>query len=82
VVAFGAWAFLVVAVLTAIQKLSLEWYFLLIYIGLIVIVEALGPYLVRPRWRVYLGMLVLAGSALFSVFLVIKTLYLYGIRLF
>jgi len=82
VVAFGAWAFLVLAVLTAFQNLSLEFYFAMIYIGLIIIVEAMGPYLVRPRWRVCLGMLVLAGSALFFVFLVIKTLYLYGESLF
>jgi hypothetical protein len=82
VVIFGAWAFLVLAILTVFNSLSLEYFFVLCLIGFLVIVELSGPFASRPRWRSRVNLIILIGAAVFCLIVVGKVFDILGIRLF
>lgn len=60
--------------LTALQSLSLELFFVLSLIGLLVITELTAPFNVTPRWRKRLKWLILAGLIAFGIIVVRRIL--------
>lgn len=78
---FGAWMFVVLALLTLFQSLSLEYFFVLGLIGFLIIVELSGPFTVRPAWRKRVNIVIVLGVILFSLVVVKKVLDILGVRL-
>ena len=46
-----AWMLSVIVLLTALESLTLELFFVISLIGLLVVVELTAPFNVTPRWR-------------------------------
>ena len=66
VVAQVAWMFGVLFGLVLLGTLTFELFFVLSFIGLLIVVELTATYTVRPRWRVRLWWMVLLGFVGFS----------------
>lgn len=61
-----AWMLSTILILTALEALELELFFVLSLIGLLVIVELTAPFNITPRWRRRLLPVIIAGLAGFS----------------
>lgn len=66
VYALVVWMVSVILLLTALDALELELFFVVSLIGLLVVVELTAPFNVTPRWRRRLLPVILAGLAGFS----------------
>jgi len=66
VVAQVTWMFGVLFGLVLLGTLTFELFFVLSFIGLLIVVELTATYAVRPRWRVRLWWMVLLGFVGFS----------------
>ncbi|RLM71368.1 hypothetical protein DVK05_01455 [Halorubrum sp. Atlit-8R] len=66
VYALVAWMVSVILLLTVLDALELELFFVVSLIGLLVVVELTAPFNVTPRWRRRLLPIVLIGLAGFS----------------
>jgi hypothetical protein len=60
-----------VLVIATLGSLSLELFFVISLIGLLVVIELTAPFNVTPRWRSRLKWLVILGLAVFS-YIVVK----------
>ncbi len=79
---FGAWMFVVLALLTLFQSLSPEYFFVLGLIGFLIIVELSGPFTVRPEWRKRVNIVIVIGVLIFGLVVANKVLDILGIKLF
>lgn len=61
-----AWMLSTIIVLTLLDALELELFFVLSLIGILVVVELTAPFNVTPKWRRRLLPVILAGLAGFS----------------
>ncbi len=57
----AAWMLGVILILAALGALSLEIFFVLSLIGLLVMIELTAPFAVTPRWRARLRWVILVG---------------------
>lgn len=62
-----AWMLLTIVFLTALDTFSLELFFSLSLIGLLVITDLTAPLNVTPTWRKRLRWMILAGLAIFGL---------------
>ncbi|WP_231186649.1 hypothetical protein [Haladaptatus sp. DYF46] len=69
-----AWMLASLLVLAALGFLTLELFFVLSLIGLLVIVELTAPFNVTPRWRRRLRWLIALGLVVFGVIVVRRIL--------
>lgn len=76
VVAFGAWAIAMLALLTIFNSLNYEYLFVLDLLGLLVIVQFLGPYIMKPKWRSRLNVFLMVGMAIFALIIFNKALHI------
>lgn len=67
----AAWMLATIVVLAALGALSLEIFFVLSLIGLLVVIELTAPFNVTPRWRTRLRWVILVGLLGF-VYVVVK----------
>ncbi len=65
-----AWMLSAIVVLALFDALSLELFFLLSLIGLLIVTELTAPVNVTPEWRRRLRWVVLAGLAVFGYIVV------------
>jgi hypothetical protein len=80
VVAFGAWAIAMLALLTLFNCLNYEYLFMLDLIGLLVIVQFLGPYIMKPKWRSRLNVFMIVGVAAFALLIFNKALHALSLK--
>ena len=66
-----AWMLVSILVLAALQSLSLELFFVLSFIGLLVLIELTAPFNVTPTWRRRLKWLIIVGLIVFT-FIVVR----------
>lgn len=66
----AVWMVAVVLVLAALGALSLELFFVLSLIGLLVVVELTAPFNVTPRWRARLKWLIALGLLGFALIVI------------
>jgi hypothetical protein len=76
---FGGWVCLVLALLLLFNSLSYEYFFVLCLIGFLIIVELSGPYTVRPKWRWWVNVFIVIGTAIFAIIVAQKVLDIVGI---
>ena len=70
----AAWMFATLLLLAVLGALSLELYFVLSLIGLLVVVELTAPFNVTPRWRSRLKWLIALGVLVFVAVVVRRIL--------
>lgn len=69
-----AWMLGTIIALAVLGTLSLELFFVLSLIGLLVVVELTAPFAVTPRWRTRLRWIILIGLVGFGVIVVRRIL--------
>lgn len=74
VVLLVIWLLLVIFFMILAQTISLEIFFVLWLIGLLVIVEFMGPSYVQPRYIRYLKYLITVGIVIFGFIIAQKVL--------
>ncbi len=74
VVLVGAWALLVLALLTLFGSLSYEFFYIIAFLGFLVIASAASPYAARPRWKSRLNYVTAAGTLIFGLIIAQKFL--------
>lgn len=79
---FAGWVLLVLTVLTLFNSLSFEYFFVLCFIGFLILVELSGPFTVKPKWRSRLDILIVIGVLIFGIIVAQKVLDIIGIRIF
>lgn len=70
------WSVIVLSVMVLFQAVSLEYYFVLYLIGLLITVELSGPFRSRPKWKSQLYAALVIGMLLFAVLVMEKAWYL------
>ncbi len=76
---FAGWVLLVLTLLTLFHSLSFEYFFVLCFIGFLIIVELSGPFTVKPKWRSRLDIIIVVGVLVFAVIVAQKVLDIIGI---
>ncbi|RRJ29456.1 hypothetical protein [Halocatena pleomorpha] len=69
-----SWMLVSILVLAALQSLSLELFFVLSFIGLLVLVELTAPFNVTPAWQRRLKWFILVGFVVFTIIVVRRIL--------
>ena len=69
-----AWMLAIVVCLAALGSLSLELFFVLSLIGLLIVVELTAPFAVTPSWRARLRWIILLGLIGFGIIVVRRIL--------
>jgi len=69
-----AWMLAAIILLSALESLSLELFFVISLIGLLVVVELTAPFNVTPRWRRRLIPVIVIGLAGFGYIVVRRIL--------
>jgi hypothetical protein len=80
VVAFGAWALAMLALLTLFNSLNYEYLFMLDLLGLLVIVQFISPYVMKPKWRSRLNIFLMAGMVAFAILIFNKVLHALSLK--
>jgi len=75
---FGAWMFVVLALLVLLSSLSPEYFFVLSLIGFLIIVELSGPFTVKPRWRSRVNVAIAFGVVVFALIVLGKVADILG----
>lgn len=70
----AAWMLGAVVVLTLLEALTLELFFVVSLVGFLIVTELTAPFNLTPRWRARLKWLVLAGLAGFTYVVVRRVL--------
>jgi hypothetical protein len=70
----AAWMLTVLLVLAVLNALTLELFFVVSFVGFLVLIELTAPFQVTPRWRSRLKWLILAGLLVFGVIVVRRIL--------
>jgi hypothetical protein len=65
VVLLGVWALVELAVLTLFQSLDYVFFFVIAFLGFLVLASLASPYIARPRWRLRLNYVAAAGALAF-----------------
>jgi type IV secretory pathway TrbL component len=74
IVGFILWLLLVLFFMILAQTLNIEIFFVLWLLGLLIIVEFIGPSYVRPRYFRYLKYLITAGIIVFGAIVAQKAM--------
>ena len=64
---FSGWIFLVLSLLLLFESLNFEYFFVLCFIGFLIIVESSGPYTIRPKWKLWANIFILLGAVIFTL---------------
>jgi|AGTN01.2.fsa_nt_gi hypothetical protein len=65
VVLVGAWVLLLLALLTLFGSLSYEFFYVIAFLGFLILASAASPYVARPRWKSRLNYVTAAGTLIF-----------------
>jgi hypothetical protein len=78
VIALSIWIFTVLALLIIFRSLSFEFFFILCLIGFLIIIELSGPFLVKPKWRSRVNIIVVLGVIVFAVIVFARVMEIIG----
>lgn len=81
VIMFGAWTIVALALLMLSDNLDYGLLYALDLLGLLLLVQVMSPYMIKPRWRSTLNIALMAGVAVFCLLVITIALDLLGIHL-
>lgn len=77
-IALGAWALIALALLALFGSLDYAFYYVITFLGFLVVAALASPYIVRPRWKSRLDYVALAGTLAFGLIVAQKALEMWG----
>ena len=78
IIALAVWLTLIAFFMVLAQSVNLEIFFVLSFIGFLIIVELTGPKYVQPRSLRYIWYLLAAGIGIFGAIVVLKVMEIIG----
>jgi hypothetical protein len=81
VVTFGVWAIAMLELLTLFNSLDYEYLFMLDLLGLLVIVQIMSPYIMKPQWRSRLNVFLVVCAAVFGLLVSNKGLQIINLNM-
>ena len=78
IIALATWLTLISVFMLLARSVNLEIFFVLSFIGFLIIIERIGPKDVQPRSLQYIWYLLAAGIAIFSAIIVLKAMEILG----
>jgi hypothetical protein len=81
VVALALWLSIISVLMILTERIDLALFFILGFIGFLVIVELMEPHYVNPRYHRYIQVLVVIGIVIFVVVIFNKLLDLLGLEI-
>jgi hypothetical protein len=76
VLAFGALLYLLSATLILFQAYAIDLYLIFGFIGFLIILQLMGPAMVRPKWRARTDNVIIIGLFFFMALVLIKLINL------
>jgi len=73
-VALGLWAMLELALLALFGSLDYAFFYVIAFLGFLVVAALASPYIVRPRWKARLNYVAVAGTLGFGLIVAQKGL--------
>jgi len=74
IIAFGVWLMIISLFMVLSQRVDLESFFVIGFIGFLVIVELLGSSYFKPAYQKYIWYLVAAGMVIFGLVVIQKVM--------
>jgi hypothetical protein len=74
VIALGLWVMLELALLALFGSLDYAFFYVIAFLGFIVVAALASPYIARPRWKSRLDYLAVAGTLAFGLIVAQKAL--------
>jgi hypothetical protein len=81
VVAFALWLTIISVLMLLAERIDLALFFILAFIGFLIIVELMEPHYVKPRYQLYIHVLIAVGIVIFVAVIVNKLLDLLGLEI-
>jgi hypothetical protein len=81
VIALALWLTIISVVMLLAERIDLALFFILAFVGFLVIVELMEPHYVRPGYQWYMRGLIAAGIVIFVVVIINKLLEILGLEL-
>ena len=81
VIAFALWLTLITVFMLFAEQFDLGLFFVLGFIGFLVIVELIEPHYVKPGYLWYIRFLIAVGIVLFGVIVAQKILDMFGLEI-
>ena len=80
-IALGLWFCIISVSMLFAERIDLALFFVLGFIGFLVIVELMEPHFVKPGYRWYIRVLIAVGIVLFSAIVAQKILDILGLEI-
>jgi hypothetical protein len=80
-IALALWLSIITYLMLIAERFDLSLFFVLGFIGFLVIVELMEPHYVKPRYLWYTRTLIAVGIVIFVAVVVLKVLDLFGLEL-
>ncbi len=78
VIIFSGWILTVLVLLSVLNSLDYVYFFILCLIGFLIIVEVIGPFTTRPRWKSRINALIVIGLIAFAAIVLTKVMEIIG----
>jgi hypothetical protein len=76
-IALGLWVMLELALLALFGSLDYAFFYVVAFLGFIVVAALASPYIARPRWKARLDFLAVAGTLVFGLIVAQKALVIW-----
>jgi hypothetical protein len=80
-VAFALWLTIITVLMLLSERIDLALFFILAFIGFLIIVELMEPRYLKPRYQLYIHVLIAVGIVIFVAVIINKLLDLLGLEL-
>ena len=80
-ITLALWLIIIALCMIFIERIDLALFFILGFIGFLVIIELMEPYYVKPAYRLYIRFLIAAGIVIFGAIIAQKVLEMLGLEI-
>jgi|WetSurMetagenome_2_1015567.scaffolds.fasta_scaffold75683_1 hypothetical protein len=81
IIALALWLFIIAVSMLLSNRIDLELFFILCFIGVLVIMQFMEPSYVKPKYLRYIRYLIVAGIVIFGLIIALKILDILGFEL-
>jgi len=80
-ITLALWLIIIALCMIFIERIDLALFFILGFIGFLVIIELMEPYYVKPVYLLYIRFLIAAGIVIFGAIIAQKVLEMLGLEI-
>jgi hypothetical protein len=81
IIALALWLFIITLYMLLSNRFDLELFFILCFVGVLVIMQFIEPNYVKPKYLQYIRYLIIVGIAIFGVIVARKVMEILGLEL-